>query len=81
MVEKLASVEKARQRAQTKANVFSEVFGNPQGKEVLDALKDQFDQEILCVDSEYKTVIRAGQRDVIRWIEEVIKRGSRNVEG
>ena len=75
------SIEKARKKAQAKANVFAEVFGNPQGKEVLEQLKEQFDPEILCVDSEHRTLIRAGQRDVIRWIEEVTKRGNRNVEG
>ena len=79
--QRLESVERARKKAQGKANVFAEVFGNPQGAEVLLALKEQFDQEILCIEDAHKTIIRAAQRDVVRWIEEVITRGNKNVEG
>ena len=76
------SVERARNKAQAKANVFAEVFGNPQGKEVLQIIKDQFEPESLCVDQAHETIIRAAQRDVVRWIEEVITRGQKNaVEG
>ena len=79
--QRLVSIERARKKAQGKANVFAEVFGNPQGVEVLLAIKEQFDQEILCMEGAHETIIRAAQRDVVRWIEEVITRGNSNVEG
>ena len=79
--DKEASVEKVRQRAQAKANNFSELFRSPIGKEVLNELKEQFDPPVLATGEENSTIIRASQRDVIRWIEDVIDRGNRNVEG
>ena len=81
-VEQQKNIDKARKKAQAKANVFSEVlFENPLGREVMQEIKDQFDQEILCMEDAHETIIRAAQRDVVRWIEEVINRGVRNVEG
>ena len=79
--QKIASVEKVRQRAQSKANNFSELFRSPIGKEVLHELKEQFDPPVLATGEGESTTIRASQRDVIRWIEDVIERGNRNVEG
>lgn len=75
------TVETARKRAMAKANVFAEVFGNPQGVEVLLEIKNQFDLESLYGGNEFDTVYKAAQRDVVRWIEEVITRGNNNVEG
>lgn len=76
------AVERARQKAQGKASVFAEVFNNPQGEEVLQEIKIQFDVDVLCVADPHETTIRAAQRDVVRWIEEVITRGQKNaVEG
>ena len=75
-------IEVARKRAQAKANIFAEVFGNPQGVEVLQEIKEQFDVPVICVEQSHETIIRAAQRDVVRWIEEVIIRGQKNaVEG
>lgn len=72
----------ARKKAQSKANLFDEVlFQNPQGREVMQEIKNQFDQEVLCMEGAHETIIRAAQRDVVRWIEEVITRGQTNVEG
>ena len=78
----LASAE-ARKRAMSKAVLFDDVlFQNPQGREVMQEIKDQFDQEVLCMEGAHETIIRAAQRDVVRWIEEVITRGQGNdVEG
>ncbi len=81
MADKLKTVEQIKQRAQSKATNFSELFRSPIGKEVLEDLKEQFEPESLCVENQHETIIRAAQRDVVRWIEEVIERGNRNVEG
>ena len=75
------SVEQIRQRAQAKASNFSELFRSPIGKEVFEDIKEQFNPENLCTENQHETTIRAAQRDVVRWIEEVIDRGNRNVEG
>ena len=76
------TIEQARQRAQKKASVFADLFGSPIGKEVLKELKEQFDPPVLATGEENSTIIRASQRDVIRWIEDVINRGNHNaVEG
>ena len=81
MNEKQVSVDKVRQRAQAKASNFSELFRSPIGQEVLAELKNQFDPPVLATGEGESTTIRASQRDVIRWIEDVIERGNRNVEG
>lgn len=62
-------------RAQKKAVMFSEVLGSEIGSKVMAEIKEQFDPEVLVGDNEHKTIIRAAQRDVVRWIEEVINRG------
>ncbi len=80
--QRVLAIADARKRAQGKANVFAEVFGNPQGAEVLEELKEQFDLESLYGGNEFDTVYKAAQRDVVRWIQEVITRGQKNaVEG
>ena len=72
-----ARVEEIRKKAQGKASAFSELFSSPIGKEVLQEIKEQFDAQTLCVEDAHETIIRAAQRDVVRWIEEVIERGKR----
>ena len=80
--EKSEQVEKIRQRAQKKVSNFSELFRSPVGQEVLQDLKDQFDPPVLATGEDNSTIIRASQRDVIRWIEDAIMRGnSYAVEG
>ena len=76
--EKQESIEKARHRAQQKATAFTELFNSPIGKEVLQELKEQFDPPVLATGDDTSTIIRASQRDVVRWIEDVIDRGKRN---
>ena len=81
--ERVRAADAARKRAQSKAMLFDDVlFQNPQGREVMQEIKNQFDPESLCVEDSHETIIRAAQRDVVRWIEEVITRGQSNaVEG
>lgn len=75
-------LEVARGRAQKKAVEFAELFNSPIGKSVMQEVKAQFDVPVLCAESSHETTIRAAQRDVVHWIEEVIIRGQTNaVEG
>ena len=70
--------DQLRARAQKKAGMFSDVLGSEIGSKVMAEIKEQFDPEVLVGDNEHKTIIRAAQRDVVRWIEEVINRGKYN---
>ena len=72
-----ARIEEVRKNAQAKASSFAELFGSSIGKVVLGEIKEQFDVRVLCVEDAHETIIRAAQRDVVHWIEEVIERGSR----
>ena len=74
-----AKVENIRRDAHRKASDFSELFDSPIGQIVLKEIKDQFDPPVLA-DGDTATIIRASQRDVVRWIEDVIKRGKEHVE-
>ena len=76
--EKQEAIEKAKKRAHAKASVFSQLFSSPVGKEVLTEIKLQFDGLFLVGKSEHETVVKAAQRDVVHWIEEIIERGNRN---
>lgn len=79
--ERVRAADAARKKAMAKANTFAEVlFENPQGREVMQEIKDQFDLESLYGGNQFDTVYKAAQRDVVRWIEEVIYRGNNNVE-
>ena len=74
-----AKVQNIRHDAQKKASDFSELFGSPIGMIVLQEIKNQFDLPVLA-DGNTATIIRASQRDVVRWIEDVIARGKDHVE-
>ena len=77
--ERTAKVEDRRAAASRKASDFAELFGSPIGEVVLKEIKEQFDPPVLA-DGNTATIIRASQRDVVRWIEDVIERGKGNVE-
>lgn len=66
-------VRELRRNLQKKAIPFSNVFGTPEGQEVFAALKAEFAPTTLCSESSHLTVIRAAQRDVIEYIESLIK--------
>ena len=78
--QKQARVEALRKEAGRKASDFADLFGSEIGKVVLGEIKKQFDPPVIA-DGNTATIIRAAQRDVIRWIEDVIERGYNNVEG
>jgi len=77
---KEARVQELRRNLQKKAIPFSNVFGTPEGQEVLAALKAEFAPTILCTDSPHMTVVRAAQRDVIEYIESLIKLREENYQ-
>lgn len=52
---------------------FNHVFSSPEGVKVLAKLKEEFDPVTICNTSPHETLIRAAQRDVIRYIETMVK--------
>jgi hypothetical protein len=68
-----AKIKELRRGLQKKAVPFHNVFSTPEGQLVLEAIKDEFDSGLLCTTNEYGTVVRAAQRDVVRYIEDMIK--------
>ena len=62
-----------RRGLQKKAIPFHNVFSSPEGQEILDALRAEFCPAALCTDSPHETIVRAAQRDVIEYIEIMIK--------
>ncbi len=75
--DKQAHIEVIRQKAQKKAAEFADLFESEIGKSVFKEIKEQFDGSFLVCDNQHETVVRAAQRDVIRWVEEIIDRGNR----
>lgn len=59
-------------RAQAKAVEFSELFRSEAGMRILSEIKEQFDRPVLCAQDSHSTVVFAAQRDVVRWIEDMI---------
>ena len=57
-----------------KAHTVSEVFNTHAGKEALDVLRDMFDHDDCRGESVEDTYYRLGQRDVIKYIEALLRR-------
>jgi hypothetical protein len=55
-----------------KRDVFRRVFDNVDGQQVLQYLKDEFEPSMLFNPDPYVTTCRAAQRDVIRYIEDLM---------
>lgn len=70
---KQARITELRRGLQKKAVPFHNVFSSPEGKEVLDTLKAEFDPPALCQATAHATTVAAAQRDVIEYIELMIK--------
>ncbi len=68
-------LEEVKKDAMRKAREFSDVFESVEGKRVLKELQKEFDPSVLATGEDNSTIIRAAQRDVVRWVEEVINRG------
>ncbi len=71
--EKEIRIEELRKHMKKKAIPFHQTFGSPNGLEVLAVLKAEFCPSELCQESPHLTVVRAAQRDVIEYIERMIK--------
>ena len=67
--------EAAKKRAQGKAQEFSELFRSEAGRRVLIEIKEQFDRPVVCAPEAHATVVFAAQRDVVKWIEDMILSG------
>lgn len=72
MVDK-ARITELRRGLQIKAVPFHNLFGSPEGMEVLKILREEFDPNTLCIGGEFETITRAAQHDVIRYIDNMIK--------
>ena len=66
-------ITELRRNLQKKAVPFHNVFSSPEGQEVFNILKTEFAPAALCADSPHETIVRAAQRDVIEYIEIMIK--------
>jgi len=56
-----------------KSLCFNQCFSTPAGKECLEKLKEEFDPVALCeCDVTTPIIVRAAQRDVIRYIETMV---------
>jgi hypothetical protein len=71
-----------RRDLQKKAMPFHNVFSSPEGQLVLEALKEEFDPVVLCSTPDpIGIAVRAAQRDVIKYIEEMIRLREANYDG
>lgn len=71
-------LEQNKKRMAKVSSDYKMLFESPQGKTVLEHLKIVFDPPILCKANADTTLIRAAQRDVIRFIDDTIKGGVKN---
>ena len=71
--DKTQRITELRRNLQKKSIPFHNVFSPPEGQQVLDALKAEFDPPEICAKTAHETTIRAAQRDVIVYIETLIK--------
>ena len=73
-------IRELRRDLQKKSVPFHNVFSSPEGQEVLSVLKEEYDGLNVVGQDEYVTVVRAAQRDVVRYIETMIKLREENYE-
>jgi hypothetical protein len=67
------NLAKARAKSVEKVKTYRDFLDTPNGKIIMEDLKEQFDPPVLCKVSADTTVVRAAQRDVIRYIEDMAK--------
>lgn len=67
--------ESLKAEAEKKVYSLYTFLNNEGGKNFIQELKNQFDTPVLAQSTAHETVIRAAQRDVIRWIEDIVERG------
>ena len=76
MGDKRAKAEATLKAHQKKMNGlvkdYQTTFTSVHGREVLEDLKNNFDPAVICRTNADTTVMRAAQRDVIRYIEDKI---------
>jgi hypothetical protein len=55
-----------------KSRAFKSIFSGPEGQKALKALQDEFDQLNIMSETPEKTAYKLGQRDVVKYIEQLI---------
>lgn len=74
MNEKLHKAQKqAREEAMKKAHIYQNLFFSEEGKIILDDLRAEFDLRPLTSEFPHYTHVRAGELNVLRYIEDVLK--------
>ena len=72
---------KSKEKVLRKSMAFAQVFSTPAGKEVLEALTEEFDGDELRQNNPHDTYYRLGQRDVVKYIEQMLRISKRNEDG
>jgi len=70
----MSNIDKLRKETKRKADLFKHVFGTPQGKEVLQAMKEELDPDSLFVDGDaHKTTYNVGRRDAFIFVNQMLR--------
>lgn len=65
--------EELRAEALRKASIYQRFFLSAEGQEILKDLRDAFDSPKLVSELPHYTHVRAGELNVLRYIDEVLK--------
>jgi len=68
-----AAQRKAREEALKKAHIYQNLFHSKEGKIILDDLRAEFDYRPLTSEFPHYTHVRAGELNVLRYIEDVLR--------
>ncbi len=68
------SLEAAEMLFDKQARVLANVFHTPAGREALQFLQDAFDPEVITGATVEDTYFKLGQRDVVKYIETLLRR-------
>lgn len=69
----MSSREEVEKATRKKAALFAAVFDSSAGKKVLEYLNAEFNQDELRASTPHDTYYRLGQRDVVVYINQMIK--------
>ena len=77
---KIEKREFVKANAMRKATNFRTLFSSPAGKEVLQALEDEFIPDMLAKSDPHETYYALGQRDVVIYIKQLLKASEKRDE-
>lgn len=78
--ERQQKMDSAKENAIRISQRYKNVFSTPDGKEVLEDLELLFDPPEVVAATEHATIIKAAQRDVMRYIQSCIRVGEKYVD-